>query len=62
MSCICWMMNHIAVEAADIEKLTDEELKEALKKIQVIARSTPLVKMRVVKASERAGKCRSGYR
>ena len=40
---------HIAVEAADIEKLTDEELKEALKKIQVIARSTPLVKMRVVK-------------
>ena len=37
--------DHIAVEAADIEKLTDEELKEALKKIQVIARSTPLVKM-----------------
>lgn len=29
--------------------MTDEELKEALKKIQVIARSTPLVKMRVVK-------------
>ena len=41
--------DHIAVEAADIEKMSDEELKKALKKIQVIARSTPLVKMRVVK-------------
>ncbi len=40
---------HIAVEACDIEKMTDDELKVALKKIQVIARSTPLVKMRVVK-------------
>lgn len=46
---------HIAVEAADIEKLTDEELKEALKKIQVIARSTPLVKMRVVKLLKEQG-------
>ena len=41
--------DHIAVEAADIENLSDDELKAALKKIQVIARSTPLVKMRVVK-------------
>ncbi len=41
--------DHIAVEAADIEKLSDEELKQELKRIQVIARSTPLVKMRVVK-------------
>lgn len=41
--------NHIAVEASEIEKMSDEELKVALKKIQVIARSTPLVKMRVVK-------------
>ncbi len=40
---------HIAVEASDIENMTDDELKAALKKIQVIARSTPLVKMRVVK-------------
>lgn len=47
--------DHIAVEAADIEKLTDEELKEALKKIQVIARSTPLVKMRVVKLLKEQG-------
>ena len=41
--------DHIAVEAADIEKLSDAELKQELKRIQVIARSTPLVKMRVVK-------------
>ena len=41
--------DHIAVEASDIEHLSDEELKAALKKIHVIARSTPLVKMRVVK-------------
>ena len=41
--------DHIAIEASEIEKMTDEELKEALKKIQVIARSTPLIKMRVVK-------------
>lgn len=47
--------DHIAVEAADIEKLTDEELKEALKKIQVIARSTPLVKMRVAKLLKEQG-------
>ncbi len=47
--------DHIAVEAADIEKMTDEELKEALKKIQVIARSTPLVKMRVVKILKEQG-------
>lgn len=47
--------DHIAVEAADIEKLTDGELKEALKKIQVIARSTPLVKMRVVKLLKEQG-------
>ena len=47
--------DHIAVEAADIEKLTDEDLKEALKKIQVIARSTPLVKMRVVKLLKEQG-------
>lgn len=47
--------DHIAVEAFDIEKMTDEELKEALKKIQVIARSTPLVKMRVVKILKEQG-------
>lgn len=47
--------NHIAVEASEIEKMSDEELKEALKKIQVIARSTPLVKMRVVKLLKEDG-------
>ncbi len=46
---------HIAVEASDIEEMSDEELKEALKKIQVIARSTPLVKMRVVKLLKECG-------
>lgn len=41
--------NHIAVEASDIDNMSDEELKRELKRIQVIARSTPLIKMRVVK-------------
>ncbi|MBR3173524.1 MAG: calcium-translocating P-type ATPase, PMCA-type [Eubacterium sp.] len=39
----------VAVEAGDIDKMSDEELIEALKKIRVIARSTPMIKMRVVK-------------
>lgn len=47
--------DHIAVEASDIEKMSDEELKENLKKIQVIARSTPLIKMRVVKLLKEEG-------
>ncbi len=40
---------HLAVEASEIEAMSDDELKKALPKISVIARSTPLVKMRVVK-------------
>ena len=40
---------HLAVEASEIETMSDDELKKALPKISVIARSTPLVKMRVVK-------------
>lgn len=40
---------HLAVEAAEIESMSDEELKKVLPKISVIARSTPLIKMRVVK-------------
>lgn len=40
---------HLAVEASEIESMSDEELKKALLKISVIARSTPLIKMRVVK-------------
>ncbi len=38
----------IAVEAKDIESLSDQQLIEMLPKISVIARSTPTIKMRVV--------------
>ncbi len=41
---------HSAVEAGVIEKMSDEELAERLPSIRVIARSTPVVKMRVVNA------------
>lgn len=47
--------NHIAVEAKEIENLSDEELEELLPKIRVIARSTPSIKMRVVKILKRLG-------
>jgi len=40
--------NRIAVEAREIETLSDEELTEKLAAITVIARSTPTIKMRVV--------------
>jgi len=40
--------NHIAVEAREIENLSDDELLQKLSVISVIARSTPAVKMRVV--------------
>ncbi|MEG2939426.1 MAG: HAD-IC family P-type ATPase, partial [Oscillospiraceae bacterium] len=39
---------HIAVEAREVEEISDEELAKILPKIRVIARSTPSVKMRVV--------------
>lgn len=42
--------DHIALEAKDIDALNDQELRDLLPKIRVIARSTPVVKMRVVKA------------
>lgn len=41
--------DHIALEAKDIDALNDQELRELLPKIRVIARSTPVIKMRVVK-------------
>ncbi len=41
--------DHIALEAKDIDALNDRELKDLLPKIRVIARSTPVIKMRVVK-------------
>jgi len=47
--------SHIAVEAHEIEEMSDSELKEALNKIRVIARSTPVVKMRVVNALKELG-------
>lgn len=41
--------DHMAVEAKYIEDLSDEALLKLLPKISVIARSTPTIKMRVVK-------------
>jgi len=46
---------HIAVEAKDIVDLNDDELSKLLQKISVIARSTPTIKMRVVKLLKAAG-------
>lgn len=44
-----------AVTGTEIERLSDGELKERLKEITVIARSTPSVKLRVVKALKETG-------
>ncbi|MBQ6922875.1 MAG: calcium-translocating P-type ATPase, PMCA-type [Clostridia bacterium] len=44
-----------AVVASDIENMTEEQLRRALDKITVIARSTPTVKYRVVKALKKNG-------
>lgn len=46
---------HIAVEAKDIEDLPDEKLIEMLPRISVIARSTPVIKMRVVRLLKSQG-------
>jgi Ca2+-transporting ATPase len=46
---------HIAVEAREIEPLSDNELSAMLSKIRVIARSTPTIKMRVVNLLKAAG-------
>lgn len=45
----------VAVEGKDIDAMNDDELKEALKKIRVIARSTPMIKMRVVSLLKETG-------
>ncbi len=47
--------NAIAVEAAQLEALSDEELSAKLDTVAVIARSTPTVKMRVVKLLKAKG-------
>ena len=44
-----------AVLATDLEKMTEEELIKALKKITVVARSTPIVKLKIVKALKGSG-------
>ncbi len=46
---------HIAVEAGTLEKMSDKEFTETLAKVRVIARSTPLVKMRVVNTLKSLG-------
>lgn len=46
---------HIAVEASYLESLSDKEFSEVLPKVRVIARSTPLLKMRVVKELKSKG-------
>lgn len=43
------------VSASHLEILDDEELKRAIKKIKVVARSTPLLKLRIVKALKSMG-------
>ena len=47
--------DHLALEANDINAMSDDELKAVLPKIRVIARSTPVVKMRVVKTLKALG-------
>lgn len=47
--------DRIAVEAREIAELNDEELLRLLPKISVIARSTPTIKMRVVKLLKSQG-------
>jgi Ca2+-transporting ATPase len=47
--------NRIAVEAREIETLSDEELTHRLATITVIARSTPTIKMRVVNLLKEQG-------
>ena len=45
----------IAVEASYLESLSDEEFAKVLPSVRVIARSTPILKMRVVQALKAAG-------
>ena len=46
---------HIAVEARQIEEMSNEELSREIGRIRVIARSTPVIKMRVVNALKAQG-------
>ena len=51
---ICKTENQV-INANEIDKLTDEELKKILPKITIVARSTPLIKLRIVKALKELG-------
>lgn len=46
---------HTAVEAREVEDLSEKELQKRLPRIAVIARSTPTIKMRVVNALKKDG-------
>lgn len=45
----------VALEAKEVEEMSDRQLQKMLPKISVIARSTPTVKMRVVKLLKARG-------
>ena len=47
--------DHLVMEARELESLSDLELKNIIPKIRVIARSTPIIKMRVVNALKSLG-------
>ena len=47
--------DYIAIEAKDLDDLSDREFTDKLLKIRVIARSTPTIKMRVVNALKAMG-------
>ena len=47
--------SHGAVDAGSLEHLSDREFADALSRVRVIARSTPLVKMRVVNTLKKLG-------
>ncbi len=44
-----------AVNAQDLENLDEESLIKALKRVTVIARSTPMIKLKIVKALKKSG-------
>ena len=47
--------NSLVLKAAAIEEMTDKELEEKIDNIKVIARSTPLVKLRIVNMLKKKG-------
>lgn len=47
----------IAMSAIDFDQLSDEEAKEKLTKIKVIARATPQTKLRIVRLAQELGMC-----